>query len=340
LIVLAALLAFTPVPQAEEDLFEPVVRINGTPVAKGEFLILLSQQRAAVFNYFRDKYGTQDHPTFWTTSYGGEIPAEKAKELALKEIVRIKTQQQLAQQHGILVDTSYAAFSSKLQQENQRRKQMVDQGQVIYGPIQYDEAGYYDYLISNMIIDLKEQLVNNNVIIFTDTSLQSFYELNKERYRKIPTLRAQVIAIQYTDDTDKLAAKTKIDQVRKILSDGDSMAKLGQSYRENPSSNIVYQEELFDESTSRHDDLDQFRLAVKTVAETLEVNQVSDVFEIDKHFYIISVIEKNTAYKSFDEVRDHVRSDYIDKQYDALVEQLIREAEAEVQPAYSKLKLS
>ena len=56
---------------------QPVAFIDQEPISQKEFAFFLDQQRASVYDYFKQKYGAGDSPSFWTDSFGGEVPLIK-----------------------------------------------------------------------------------------------------------------------------------------------------------------------------------------------------------------------------------------------------------------------
>lgn len=140
-----------------------VAKIDGEPISVREFRQILIKNRAGIYDYFKQKYGVEDSLKFWSTGYNGEVPAEIARKKTMDECVRIKLQQILARQKGLIQDISYTAFLKDLDAENKRRKKAVENGKALYGPIRYTESEYFNYVFSNMIIKLKEKLAEGEL---------------------------------------------------------------------------------------------------------------------------------------------------------------------------------
>jgi hypothetical protein len=161
-----------------------LLTINQVPIDEREFMLFLNTQRAKVVGYFKDTYGVSDQPNFWTTTYSGETPIEMAKQLALEELKSVKIQQLLAIENWLLDDSSYATFSKQLSQENARRKKAVANKQVIYGPLQYEEWGYYNYLFSNLVIKLKQALAGKESAMSESEARTLYASLKDQLYKK------------------------------------------------------------------------------------------------------------------------------------------------------------
>ncbi|MCU6797359.1 hypothetical protein OB236_35050 [Paenibacillus sp. WQ 127069] len=180
-----------------------VAYINGAVIEEREFNLFLSQVKAQVTSYFKQKFDADDSSTFWTTSFQGEVPIIKAKQLALEQIKQVKVQQLLAQQFGLLEDTSYSSFLDKWAKENQRRQEAVANNRVIYGPRQYEEWGYYTYVQSTMIIQLKA-VMNEREEAVSEQELINLYEQLKGKLYQEPGERKAGSYIPYSEVKDSV----------------------------------------------------------------------------------------------------------------------------------------
>ncbi|WP_405976366.1 hypothetical protein OG496_54125 [Streptomyces sp. NBC_00988] len=161
-----------------------IATIDGQTIPVREFALYLAQERSATFTHFQNTFGAQDGPHFWTTSYGGSTPTDYIKKQALADVTRTTVQQQLAHHYGLLADPSYATFLLNWTKENQRRQQAVAAHQVIYGPVQYTEANYFDYVLSNLTFDLEKKLADAHVITTDDKALRAYYTAHKSDFRR------------------------------------------------------------------------------------------------------------------------------------------------------------
>ncbi|CAN7601113.1 hypothetical protein [Paenibacillus sp. LjRoot56] len=135
--------------------YATVAYINDVPIDEREFQLFLNDAKAQTAGYFKKNYNADDSASFWTTSFQGEVPIEKAKQLALDRLKEVKVQQLLALQYSLVNDLSYTTFLENWAMENQRREKAIKNNQVIYGPKQYDERGYYTYLFSNLVLKVQ-----------------------------------------------------------------------------------------------------------------------------------------------------------------------------------------
>ncbi|WP_141505496.1 hypothetical protein [Paenibacillus luteus] len=137
---------------------EIVAKVNGEPIRLGELALLMARKRSETIRYFFDTYQAEDSAEYWTTDYEGERPIDWLKAAALEEAVRIKVQQIIAKDEGIVERIDYTAFREDWQKENERRLKAAEKKELLYGPLQYEENTYYDYLFSNMVLQYKEML--------------------------------------------------------------------------------------------------------------------------------------------------------------------------------------
>lgn len=178
--------------QAKEN--QVIGTVNGKEISQGLFMERVRENRAGTYAYFQEKYGVDEEADFWNKEFGGEVPAEFLKQQALDDCVFIMVQQEMALEKGIISDMSYDSFLQDLKNENERRKQAISQGKVIYGPVEYTEENYFTYVFSNMVIELKRAMA------------QELMPEDEEIYREYQS-RPQLQDRDYEEVKDALAAK-------------------------------------------------------------------------------------------------------------------------------------
>ena len=225
-------------------------------------------------------------PPFWTDSFGGEVPLNKAKQQAMDQLVKAKVQQIEAKKYGILDDTSYDAFLSKLKQENERRSAALAKGQIIYGPTQYTEQMYYGYVLSNMAIQLKKALAEKSWQI-TDSDLQNYYDQIKNTvFRNPAPVRLQKLGLFFSDGKGnidkgkKTAALSRLEQVVRELKSGKTLNEEIALLKNEASFRIDADEQTFDGTFKRADY--QLYGTIRQTADKLESGQTSDIFEFGR----------------------------------------------------------
>lgn len=305
-----------------------VASVNGVLVSQNEFLHHLIKSRAEVYQYFRQKYGVSDSKNFWTTSFEDEVPIDVARDRALEECTRIKVQQIMAKEKGITKDISYSTFLKSLKEENYRRKAARERSQVIYGPVQYSESEYYSYLFSNMVVQLKEKLQEEMGIL--DINLKDFYESEKERlYKKREDIKVSQFTIRYKDSMHKHKALLAAENIMRLMEDGDKNHSIIPGIAVDNSINIEIRERSFNDSTYREDEKND--PVILEASEGLLEGQVSSVLEVEQSFVVLICVERrNAGYKEYDEVKENVKTNYIEKKYNELIGRMVQEADIKI----------
>lgn len=322
---------------------EYVAKVNGEPIEEKEFLRQLNLERATTANYFKQKYNAEVNGDFWTRNFGGEVPAQYAKERTLKECISVKVQQALAKEQGLIEDITYSTFLKKLAEENKTRKDAVKNHQVIYGPGQYDENGYFSHMFSNLVIQLKEKLLDSEFKP-SDAELRKYYEKVKDiHYKKEDTVEFQAISISYGkeggafEDTERKEAIERMKEIKARIDKGESFENIAKS---NPDEIKVETKKVNDDSASAYSkSAPQLFEAIRSIS----ANQVSDVLdEINQRkVEIIKVIKREGGgYKAYEEFKDSLLLNYSSEKYNELLEKRIKEATIEInERAYRNLKI-
>jgi hypothetical protein len=322
--------------RADVDTDTWVAKVNGEPVSARLFQRRMVRNRALTYQYFRQEHGVGDSADFWTTSYGGEVPLERLKQQALDECVRIKVEQALAKKTGVIADISYSGFLASLAAENERRKRAVAAGEPIYGPMQYREDTYFTYVFSNMVIELKRRL-GRGELSPTEDQLREHYGRTKDTLYKLDD-RVEVWMIRVPfklrpEESEGLTredARARIGDAKARLDEGEEFELVAAAYNEDES----LKERTFDDDSRRFDE--RRRPQLRKAAESLSAGEISDIVEERSAFHILMCVEREeVGHMPYDKVRHNVRGNYIDGQYEELVEELARAATVEInQPAY------
>lgn len=153
--------------------------INGENISLNLLKHYVLKNRAAVINQFTKKYKVTDYTNFWYSSYGNqEVPAQILKDNSLQDCISTSIQLILAKKQGVLNDISYEGFLKKWQESNKLRKQEVLEKKTIYGPVEFNESSYFEYLFSLTVLELKKILCSKEFDT-TEKNMKDFYERNK-----------------------------------------------------------------------------------------------------------------------------------------------------------------
>lgn len=299
-----------------------VATVNNEPISQREFERVFNNNRSRVYDYFLQKYGATDSPDFWTTPHDGQTPQAYGQQLALTELVKIKVQQILLRQNNLSPDITYGYFLKELAAENARRKQAVNTGQPVYGPVEYSENSYFEYQMQNKVARLKEILFEKDGSP-DQAKLQNFYEAVKDQYYKLDD-RVKVQKIVLPFGTNQAAARAQAEQLKLRLDRGEDFEKL--AFLTTPGLNPSEFEQVFDKTTRRTDS--ETNPVSKAAALHLPLNRVSELLEEGSSFVLLKCVERQPqGYQAFAEVQPNVRQKYLDDNYDRLVESLVSQAQ-------------
>ena len=120
-----------------------------------------------------------------------ETTDQKLEELALKECIQTKAEQILALHFDLEEAMSFETFLDCFKQENARRKQMLLQGEIVYGPRQYTLEQYYAYTNNNRRTALCREILRRGMV--GEEEIIRFYEAFKESlYKRPDTYQLQI----------------------------------------------------------------------------------------------------------------------------------------------------
>ncbi len=136
----------------------------------------------------------------------------------------------------------------------------------------------------------------------TEKDSRMFFDNNPQYFKKPEEVKASHILIQVAPDAtdeDKLAARTKIEDIQKKIATGEDFADLARKYSEGPSNVKGGDLGFFDR-----------KKMVKPFADAafvLEPGQVSDIVETRFGFHLIKVFEKNTeSVYAFEDIKQRL----------------------------------
>lgn len=138
-----------------------VARVDGTDIPMRELQLFLGQDRAAVI---ADSPDAARGASYWTTLSGSTTPAQRLVASALSDAARAAVQFDAARRYGLKAPVNYEDFIAGLNAENARRAHAIATGQPIYGPRQYSEAAYLDYVLGQTAFDLAAKMVADGTL--------------------------------------------------------------------------------------------------------------------------------------------------------------------------------
>lgn len=156
--------------------------IDNYDVSESEFQAFLQSNKALTTSYFKRTYNADYDKDFWAASFNGENPLEYAKQKAMDELVKVKMEQIILKENGILNDISYEAFLKSYDHENKDRAEKAANNQPIYGPKKYGKAEYYSYYQSMNVQKLIDKWAKEAQSTLPDQELKLYYDKVKQQY--------------------------------------------------------------------------------------------------------------------------------------------------------------
>lgn len=310
-----------------------IVKIDSEIIEANEFKLIMNDNIANTVGYFSKTHNADSNEKgFWTKSFDGEIPLEVLKDNTLDLCINIKLQQMISKEKGIVENIDYESFVEDWKNINEERLKLVEEKKPIYGPVQYKEREYYEYILNTMQEKVKEYLVNNEISFEIDV-LNEYYNKMKEVYFKNEdTVKVEILTIPYNNE-NMINAKDTLQEVKeKIISGEDITNNIKDSQIK-----IINRE--FRPDTAREDEKNDMEL--KNIVYRLKSGEVSEILEDRENYYIIKCLDViENGYKSFEEVKGIIKKYYVDDEYEKLVNEKKDNSTIEInKKAYSKIKI-
>lgn len=316
----------------DEQEYDVMASFDGIVITLPEFNKAVLRNKSSILNYFHEKYNAEQTGAFWTTSFHGEVPTELLKKAALDDSLRIKIRQWIAMDQGILEDISYQGFLKQLHQENARRAKAIANHQVVYGPAQYNEDAYFEYIMTNATTAVKQKLQMDDQLKPDETSLKTFYDKHKDELYQAPgTVKVLSISVSYLDSNHRVDPMKK-ELARKRLKEASAKLEAGASFEQvaKEYSDAEAQPELeFNLGNVRQNS----RSPVAMVAEKMKFGETSGIVEENGKLYLLRCMDKTdpgSEHTSYEEIKEQVLKDYIDNEYEESIREKLSEAEVEV----------
>lgn len=151
---LALLLAGGGIACDEETV---IAGLAGRPVPADEYAFHADQLRTEVASRLMAKHGVTMSPGFWTTELDGVKPEDVLRAETLRRIARFQVVQELALENGLIEAVlDYAGMLAAFNEENLRRREMKEAGEVFYGPVQFRQDVYFNVRLEQLVRGLQK----------------------------------------------------------------------------------------------------------------------------------------------------------------------------------------
>lgn len=213
-IAIAVIAIFCVHKEENEDI---VFFVDHEPVYSQEAGFVVAKERLTVRNQLMNEYNIEEGAFSWDETYGEMTALEHLKETVIQECTKNKMIQIIAKENGVADKIDYPDIKEMNQEDTRVRNQRTRDGEVIYGNTAYQEAGYYDYVLSNLEQQSYYRLVEDGVLQVTDEEVQKIYEENKEMMEEAGAEEntAKTIGLQqeYAGYIRERAEKAEVDNI-------------------------------------------------------------------------------------------------------------------------------
>jgi len=301
--------------QAQET--RVIFKLDEDSVCEAEFKMAMEKERTNVILYFSEKYGeTQFDGTFWDKSYGEnkEKPIDILKDRAVEEITYNHSVLLIGKEEQIISSMSYEDILEMYANENESRQENLESGEVIYGVTAFEFRDYYDWLISNY----KMQLRNHFIGEVTEQEILQYYEREKENIALIPsvlTCRQYFIPKENEQEQAFQTANRILEEINK----GNSFEAPGKEF------GVEATWETYDLATSRGMSVMQPQLWDALM--TMELKELLLVEETDGYYILLLDDIEEEQYEPVEKVANKIASILAQEQLDGLLEQKCAELE-------------
>lgn len=307
-----------------------VARINGSPVFKEEFLMLLRQNEMQYENQLREEYSIPGEQSVLAYLGGNEAEYHGLMfEQNFAYITSCRMEQALAQEYGLASEFTYQSFLDTLEAENQSRAEKIAKGEVVYGLQRFSAEQYYSYLMSNvrqaLLRTLPDEMlgVTDEEIVVYYNDLKGFAHLAGER-------------IYYTlyDVTD---AEAFTPTAQDALYSEIRTALIAKTYGEVSVEGRVFPPEKRGMTASQLRDFIGQSFDAEFLL-TLAVDEVTEVFSLGGQNYIAQYNGFEKAETLADNEKDVFRAQLEETAYENLIAERVAQADVRInQKAIDKM---
>jgi len=214
----------------------------------------------------------------------------------------------------LITSGAYTDFLKNFEKENQRRREAISAGKVVYGPEQYKEEEYYSVSFSDMVYKLKEKLAFE----VPEDEIEAYYnsEIEKGIYKIPDTIVVNAASLPAADDNARIMNSVKA-EINKTGKFSEICEKYG----------LNIEKKTLDESTQK-EDYSPMNITFTNEAVKLAPAQVSEVFLSMDSYYILECLSVTEhGIYSLEQVEDRIREYLKEGKYQEYIEQLTEGAE-------------
>lgn len=276
----------------------PVFTIDGCKVTKAEFQFFMKEKEGEARNYYQTQYGITLSGSLWQKQVDKNTPEEYLKDIAYEECTKTKSLFLMAKENELIDSADFSDFLDAVKKENEKRSLAVDQGEIVYGKVNFTPEEYLGHLKTELETNLIKNLSQKpeDPLFTTEEEILNFFNVHKEEWNANTTI---------TKVWDFSVAKEQKESKRQLMELGKALSsKKSTKARKEIIRNLkeIHSEQrIFTADTYRKDLYSC--MEVRSMSEQVPVNEVSTVFESEKDYHLIWVTKRQTdeekAYKMY-----------------------------------------
>lgn len=307
------------------NLGDALLEINHIPIPEQEFRMFVQDEKALTASYFTSQYGAEMGKEFWNKQYGQEVPIKVAKQNALQKLIKVKVEQQLAVEYGIVQQVDFKEIKKQI--ENQTS---------IYGVENMEGLEAYTIYHSKIVLDTlaKYKLATPPI---AKEKLMDYY--NKE----------QMTAFKYPDDIKAVQVSitgskggeisTVVEAVKQDIQKGITIKELQVKY--GPRCELGINIKEYGQKESKEENGTELENKLKDLAYTLKPNQMAEPVAYGEYYYIMICLERREGQTiPFETAKISIEEKFKEEKFNQEVEKRVKKAKIQINKAdYNKLEM-
>ncbi len=309
---------------------EVVVTVNGVSVRETEFQLAMSHLRSEVVLHFSQEYAETDFSdAFWKKEYGEnkETPIQVLKEKAAAELTEKHIVLSFAKNRGLIAEDDFEYIQKNHQKENASREEQLKNGETIYGVTKFELWDYYDWYVSNCMVQLRNRELQN----ISEEDVKKYYDENKE---EIFTTDAVLQCREYEIPLEAYGEEAEVmaQNIYAELEKGVAFDKAGSAY------GLQAKEKSYHMSAEKG--LSVMLPQLLECLQQLEVGEIQLVAE-QASYYVLTLDRKEaTEYKTVEQAAGQIKTLIAKERVATEVEEMLYAAKVEKLDKYHEIDIS
>ena len=288
---------------------EPVAIVNGQAITLGNYEKLLALNKSSMESY----YGSD----IWSTEIeDGKTYKDTLKEIVLETMIGSEVVYQQAKKDNILptdeqVQEQIDSFNESIKDDEDYQAELKEMG---------INEEFLKYQFSRDLANSNVQAKFEDETKISTDEMKKYYEENKDDYHT-NTVTASHILLKTIDDEgnelsdeEKAKAKKKAEEALAKVKAGEDFAEVAKEYSQDSTASNGGELGTFGKG--------QMVSEFENAAFSMKPGEISDIIKTQYGYHIIKVTERVDEQKSYDDVKDEIKSTLASQEYSKYIEKL------------------